>query len=124
MSILEKLGFGPTVPEISPFDAHNGQKAGDIIIIDVRDPHEWAQTGRPQCSHPISMNDPDLVDTVKKLASKHPKAKITVSCKSGMRAAAAAKVLGKVGVENLAVLTGGIVQWNAEELPIDRGVEK
>ena len=120
LSILERIGFGSSIPEISPSEAHEGRKAGDVVIVDIRDPHEWAQTGLPQGSHPISMNDSSFTERVRNLASEHPTAKIAISCYSGTRAVSAAKALSKCSVKDLVVLKGGIIQWNTEGLPIDK----
>ncbi len=119
MGLLELLGFGSAVSTLSPADAHMGQNAGDIIIIDVREPSEWAQTGFPKGSHTISMNDPKFVAIAKELAAQHPHATVVVSCKTGARASAAAKILAKNEIENLAILRGGMLQWTAENLPVD-----
>lgn len=119
MSLLEKLGFGRPVEMVAPRAAHEGVRASNTIIIDVRNPDEWDSTGTPKGAHRFSMQDATFADKVKTVMREQPNSEIVLSCKSGMRSNMAIKMLNKAGLNNLKSLDGGIEGWNHEDLPLD-----
>ena len=77
-------------------------KADGGVILDVREPHEWAMGTLPD-SIKISMGElPRRVDEL-------PKKKILVVCRSGNRSMTVANWLSRQGFET-ANLTGGLVR--------------
>lgn len=119
MSLLAKLGFGPLIDKIGPTEAHQGQCQGDLILIDVRDPDEWNQTGTPQGAHRISMSDDGFLEAVDGLLKSTGTSTIALSCRSGVRSGTAGKMLHKAGITNLRIVDGGVQRWLAEGLPVD-----
>ena len=102
MNLFEIIGLAPKIERLSPREAHEGCKRGDVVIIDVRTPGEWARTGSPCGSHRISLGDSKLAPTVNGLLAANPNATIALSCLSGNRAKAAARRLKKAGVKPIA----------------------
>lgn len=122
MWILSALGFSARIPATRPVATFEGVRAGEVILIDVRTPAEWAQTGTPAGSHRIALEDKDLVAKAQQLAEANPHASITLSCFSGERARKAAKRLRRAGLVDLAILKGGITGWIVTSLPLDETV--
>jgi rhodanese-related sulfurtransferase len=60
----------------------------------------------------LEESDPE----VKKLKGK----KVLVVCRSGQTATQAAAKLAKTGVAEVAVLKGGMAQWNSDQYPVTR----
>ncbi|MGL5303405.1 MAG: rhodanese-like domain-containing protein, partial [Aeromonas sp.] len=54
------------------------------------------------------------------LVEKHKDAPIIVVCDSGMTAGGAGRLLSKAGFLRVYVLSGGIAQWRAENLPVTK----
>ena len=113
------LGLGPKIEKSSPLDTAESHRAGNLIIIDIRDPDEWIAIGTPQGSHRISMTDSDFVEAVARLLTIHPNVVTAISCQTGMRSRMAIKRLRKSIPRELKILRGGIEGWMAAGLPFD-----
>lgn len=74
------------------------------VIIDVREPWEWAQTGILPESETISLSNLQLV--TQRFDAGTP---VLLVCRSGNRSQTAAEYLVKAGFRNVANLAGGIV---------------
>ncbi|MDQ6611533.1 MAG: rhodanese-like domain-containing protein, partial [Gemmatimonadota bacterium] len=84
------------------------QRGDDLDLIDVREPHEWAQQHIDGARLIPLTTLRDLMTTLD--ASRE----IVVMCRSGARGANAAQQLRDAGFTRVANLTGGILQWNAD----------
>ncbi|MGB4498236.1 MAG: rhodanese-like domain-containing protein [Methylococcaceae bacterium] len=85
------------------------------VVIDVRESPDFIQ------SHIEKAINAPLSKLAEQLPSlqKYQKNLLIVTCQTGTRAAAAAKLLTKSGFENVLVLTGGMDAWRDEyKLPI------
>lgn len=84
------------------------------IFIDVRESDEYAEVHAPGTKlYPLS-----------KLAEWAPtldkQAEYVVICRSGARSARACSALSGQGFDNLTNVQGGMLQWEAEGLPVER----
>ena len=100
---------------ISPLLAVAKMNDDNVVIIDVREPDEFAKGHiEGAISKPLST----LTDQLTSL-DKHKKATILISCQNGTRSAAAGKILAKAGFEQVSVITGGMQSWQEDyKLPI------
>jgi rhodanese-related sulfurtransferase len=97
---------------ISPEDLN--AKLGDIQLIDVRTPEEFAQ-GHLKNSVNINFYDSAFMDDMEKLD----KSKVLyIYCRSGSRSGKASKQLGKMGFTKVYDLQGGINNWNSKSFEI------
>jgi len=114
--ILRPLLFGG--PRISPPAADAKVKAGEAVLIDVREPSEWTSgVAKPAALLPLS----DLRGGRKQWAGflqKNRGKTLILYCASGMRSGTAAGMLKKEGftVFNL----GGFGRWANAGLPTRR----
>ncbi len=100
------------VRTLGPREAEALIKAGDIDIVDVREPSEWARGHIPGARLvPLAQlrADPDAA----KLG-----AKVLFVCASGGRSLTAAKLAEARGVADVISLDGGTGGWMAEGLPV------
>lgn len=105
-------------PSISPAEASAAIEAGDAVLIDVREPDEWADgVAAPAALLPLS----DLRGRrerwrpfLAKLGGK----RIFVYCHSGARSGMAASILKSEGFD--AANVGGFARWSAQGLPVRR----
>lgn len=89
-------------------------KSPDVILVDVRQPDEYAE-GHIEGAINIDVNNADFVETALK---RLPKDKIiAVYCRSGKRSALASGILSKLGYEILN-LDGGIMAWIDNKMPV------
>ena len=99
-------------------------EAGDILLVDIRDPRELARDGRiPGAYHaPRGMLEfwIDTTSPYHKPALATDK-KLVLFCASAWRSALSVKSLGEMGVENIAEMAGGFSEWKKSGRPIDEG---
>jgi sulfur dioxygenase len=104
------------VPEVSAQWLH-GQRPADALLLDVREPDEY----RGELGHV-----PDAVlmplSTLRAASRALPRDRpIVTICRSGGRSGRAALDLAAIGFTRVASLRGGMIGWNANALPIERG---
>jgi rhodanese-related sulfurtransferase len=97
-------------------------RAGDgTVVIDVRGADEFAGP----LGHVAGARNLPVDELARRLAELGPLAgrPIVLVCKTQMRSAAAAAALTDAGFRDLAVLRGGMVEWNRQGLPVERASE-
>jgi rhodanese-related sulfurtransferase len=108
---------------ISPSDAHDRQRAGDAILIDIRDIRELQRDGRIEGAFhaPRGMlefwADPDSPYHKKIFATD---GELVLFCASSWRSALAAKTLQDMGFRNIRDMDGGFSAWQTASLPITK----
>jgi len=97
---------------------------GGAVLIDVREPAEWAQTGMPRDSVGIPVSQSDFVDQVLKAAGGDKSKPVAVICRSGARSVKAATALTDAGFTNVTNVGDGWIGregvgagWAASGLP-------
>lgn len=124
-SIVGKVGTDTpiTAPlsfmDISPAKAYTMMQDGVLTLIDVREPAEWAQTGRPQGSIGISLKNLAMITECLEAAGNR-SAPVALSCMAGARSEQAAESLIKAGFQEVYSVTGGIKAWIEAGLPLDQ----
>ncbi|GAA5481940.1 rhodanese-like domain-containing protein [Haloferula sargassicola] len=88
--------------------------AGNVMLVDVRTPLEFGQ---------IHIEGSKLMplDRLRPEEVKASDGECVIICRSGKRAALAMEKLRAAGCENLRVLEGGVMAWEREGLPVNRG---
>lgn len=116
---------------LEPEDALQRASAGEITIIDIRLPVEWAETGLPKTAVGISLQDqkfqprPDFVDDMRKQVGNDLDRPIALICARGNRSAFTRKLLAAHGFTQVYDITEGVVGgingpgWLARDLPIE-----
>lgn len=88
----------------------------DALILDVREPSEYASGRIPRSKHiPLGL----LAGRLNEL-DKFKNTPVLVSCRSGQRSARACRMLKKAGFETVYNLAGGIMAWERASLPIEK----
>ena len=105
----------PPVPrDLSPKTVHGRLLRREIVLIDVREPHEYAaERIHGTLLFPLSTLDP----TALPFADGRP---IVLQCGSGKRSAAALAACAAAGVPVHQHLQGGIAAWKEAGLPTVR----
>src|SRR5689334_7882860 len=102
------------IEEIEPFEAAEEIKAGDVVLVDTREPHEY------QDAHLEGgkLVPPGLLADEIAAAAPDRSARTILYCRSGNRSATAAAQMQQLGYENVASMSGGILQWQEQGLPV------
>ncbi len=114
---------------LSADEAFARSQSGDIIIVDVRSPYEWRQTGLPAGAKRATVHNPQglnaflkEIDTI--MGNSRDKA-IALICARGWRSAAAASFLHGKGYTNVFDVREGMLGrddlpgWIKRELPVE-----
>lgn len=104
---------------VSPADAWAEVSSGDVVLVDIREPLEWAESieGSLQIprgtlefiADPASARYNPVLD---------PGKRVIVYCHSGGRAALAGATLKALGYTNVANVLGGFTAWKEAGLPV------
>ncbi|MEM1234133.1 MAG: rhodanese-like domain-containing protein [Pseudomonadota bacterium] len=82
---------------LSVGEAHSAAEAGDVLLVDIRRPDEWAATGVPASGVAIDMRRPDLAEAI--LAARAgPDQPIAIICARGVRSRRVSTALIDAGI--------------------------
>ena len=99
------------IEEVTPQDAAGLREKG-AVLLDVREPDEWAAGHAPDAIHvPLA----GVSDAAARFAGRE----VLAVCRSGGRSAKAAETLAQAGIE-VRNVAGGMTAWAAAGLPVMR----
>ncbi|MBK5231870.1 MAG: molybdopterin-synthase adenylyltransferase MoeB [Thermoleophilia bacterium] len=102
------------VQEITPQEAFAELESSDAVLIDTREPYEYAESHIDGANLiPPAMVADNIADKVPDKSTR-----VLLSCRSGVRSATAAEVLMGMGYEDVASVAGGILEWQEQGLPV------
>ena len=101
------------VRDLTPEEVARGMQAGEILLVDVREPAETAVERIPGAVlAPLSLFDPDDLPDPGERA-------LVFSCASGIRSVKASEIAQAAGLPYDAHMAGGIKAWKAVGLPTE-----
>lgn len=111
------------IPRISPADAAQRVAAGQAVLVDVREPAEWAATGVAAPAELLPMSDFNGDQKLwKPFLEKNAGKELILYCRSGHRAGL---VGARLAAEGKSVANaGGFKEWSAAGLPVRAVPEK
>jgi sulfur-carrier protein adenylyltransferase/sulfurtransferase len=111
--VLEAL---QTVPEVAPADLQSRLSGGEqIVLIDVREPEEFAR-GKIPGAYTIPRGVLEM-----QVDGRLPReATVVLYCGGGGRSALAAKSLADMGYDKVENLQGGWTAWTNSGLPVEQ----
>ena len=114
---------------ITPEEANMRTEAGELVLIDVRSPEEWRQTGVPRGARRVTIHDPGgLKGFLKAMAAAVDgdlKKPIALICARGNRSTVAQRVLGEAGFTRVFNIREGFTGgpygpgWVKRGLPVE-----
>lgn len=107
-AMLTSLAAVPSVPAESL-----GQRPADALLVDVREPEEYASGHVPGA---LNVPQSELASRIDELPRD---GRVYVICKGGMRSARAAQFLAQVGFRHVTNVTGGTTAWIAAGQPVE-----
>ncbi len=100
---------------------------GDVVVIDVRTPQEWAQTGIIASSQPIMYFDDhfaphksEFLSQLSQVVNGNKNKTIILICRSGQRSKLVAGILEREGYTKVFNHKNGILEWLAENRPVTK----
>jgi rhodanese-related sulfurtransferase len=103
-------------PSVGTLEATMLINQKDAIVIDVREPGEFAQT------HILNARNVPLGELAARLKDleRFKEKPVIVSCATGNRSGSAAAILRKHGFANVVNLAGGVAAWQQAGLPTQK----
>lgn len=108
--------------KLNPVEARNLALAGKAVLIDVRTPAEWKQSGIGDVAMTADMSARDFGQKLNQIIAAHSNKKLAFICATGARSAYLARALESYGLKNIADVTGGMMGNGAEPGWIKRGL--
>lgn len=121
--ITSAAAFAAPAPKITPAEAAKLVASGQAVLVDVREPAEWEETGvaAPAVLLPKSDFDGDQKQW-KEFLAKNGDKQVIVYCRSGGRAGTVAAALAEKGIKS--ANAGGLKDWTGAGLPVRKADEK
>jgi len=130
---LLSASAGSGEPYVAADEAYRQSRAGDVLIVDVRSPIEWRQTGVPEGATTVTIHQPDgeagfiaaMLDAVGGDRSQD----IAVICAAGVRSHRAQQWLQSNGFGNVSDISEGMLGresapgWLERGLPVESCAE-
>ena len=115
--VTATLAFAADVPKTAPADAAKLVADGKAVLVDVREPNEWAETGVAAPAVLLAKSDFDGAQKEwKPFLEKNAGKEIILYCRSGHRAGLIAAALAEKGVK--VANAGGLKDWTDAGLPV------
>lgn len=120
---LAPFAAAADIPTLTPAEAAQRVAAGKAVLIDVREPSEWAETGvaAPAVLLPKSEFDAGLTGDWKDFLAKVGDKEIITYCRSGRRSGAVAAALAGKG--HRVANAGAFQAWQEAGLPTRKPTE-
>jgi rhodanese-related sulfurtransferase len=100
----------PTGTIMTAADAHAKALAGDVVLVDIRTPEEWKDTGVPASAHAVTMHQagPAFVAGLKLAMGGDTTKPLAIICNSGNRTSNIYADLQRAGFTNLINVAEGV----------------
>lgn len=134
-ALLSWLAVAPASAQqpqiISARAAHQAALAGDIVLVDIRTPEEWRETGIPASAHAIDMQtEPRMfLQRLVAVAGGDRTRRIALICRTGNRSSQLQAHLSRAGFTGIVDVAEGVAGsrsgpgWLKAGLPVRPGRE-
>jgi len=112
-------------PDMRAPDAYEAAKAGKLMLVDIRTPEEWRETGVAQGITRINMLDPRFEGKLRAALRGDKAAPVALICRTGNRSTAVQKWLREQGYSSVYNIREGMAGsragpgWIARGLPME-----
>jgi rhodanese-related sulfurtransferase len=132
--LLVAMAMGTAMATAQPVklmvsDAYEAAKSGEIILVDIRTPEEWAETGIGEGAIALDMTQKSFVQSLISLRESNPDTQIAFICATGGRSGYLNRFLWQNGFKNIADVSEGMLGsragpgWLKTGLPIYPGAD-
>ena len=94
----------------------------EIILLDIRSPEEWQQTGLAAGAWPVSLHQPGFGEKLGAIMREHEGKTIALICAVGGRSASVLAHLKGMGIDNFVDVSEGMLGSRAGPGWIERGL--
>lgn len=118
--------LAPASDIMSAEQAYAAAASGEVVLIDIRGPDEWAASGMPAGAVPLTMQDPEFAAKFGSLLERAGGRPLALICATGGRSGFLSARLKEVGVSNVIDVSEGVFGsaagpgWLKRDLPVER----
>ena len=118
------LAASADVTSISPPEARQQVLDGKLVLVDVRTPGEWRQTGLPDVAIGLDMTRKDFLQKLHELEASAGGVPIAYICSASGRSSVLSEYLDQSGAANVVNVTEGVLGnrdgpgWRKRGLPM------
>ena len=111
-------------PIISAPDAAGMVASGELVLLDIRRPAEWQESGIAEGAWPVSMHTPAFASQLQAILEQYDPSQIALICATGGRTAYVTEILERNGINGVADVSEGMfgngraVGWLERGLPV------
>ena len=84
---------------MSAKDARAAALSGEVVLVDIRTPEEWAKTGLPDVAVPLNLRGEGFFDKLRGLMAENPGKPVAMICATGGRSGFVTDALEKQGID-------------------------
>ncbi|MBM2576449.1 rhodanese-like domain-containing protein [Jannaschia sp. Os4] len=106
----------------TPPEALAAATSGDLVLVDIRRPDEWARTGLPAPAHGIDMRRDDFVDALLELTGGARDRPVALICARGVRSDRMSARLAEAGFTRIVDVPEGMLGSRAGPGWLERGL--
>ena len=116
----------PTPLNITPAEAHKRAAEKQAVLIDIRRPDEWAETGVGEHAIRIQMEDPMFMTKLNAALGNDRTRPVALICRTASRTRTVQQALVQQGYTRVMNVEGGMIGnaadkgWIAQGLPVSR----
>jgi rhodanese-related sulfurtransferase len=103
-------------------EAHRQAEAGDIVLIDIRTPEEWTETGSGLSANRLDMRRDDFTAALDKLLDGDKSKPVALICARGVRSSRLSRALREAGYTAIIDVPEGMIGSYAGPGWIERGL--
>ncbi len=135
--LVTAICAAPLVPNLSfasattltAKDAYARMQAGELILIDVRTPQEWQDSGVADGAWPLDLREEGFGIWIAAALERNPDHQIAIICRSGNRSGRLMQMFAQNGIEGVLDVSEGMLGgphgkgWISSGLPIVSAAE-
>ncbi len=110
------------VPILSAPDVAARLQSGNMVMLDIRSPAEWKETGLAAGAWPVSMHEKGFVQQLQAVITQYSPDNVALICATGGRTAHVTKILEANGISGIADVSEGMMGNQRGPGWIDRGM--
>jgi rhodanese-related sulfurtransferase len=109
---------------IDPKEAHNYAVTGELTLLDIRRPDEWAATGSGEGAHRLDMRRKDFIEALDVILEGDRTKPVALICARGVRSNWTSQKLKDAGFTNIIDIPEGMLGssvgpgWLKRKLPV------
>jgi rhodanese-related sulfurtransferase len=119
-SAFPSLGLAGMV--LTPPQAHKKALNGEVLLVDIRRPDEWAKTGSGQGASRLDMRRSDFIDALNDLVQGDRTRPVALICARGVRSRRMGQRLLDAGFVNIIDIPEGMLGSRAGPGWLERGL--